>query len=170
MFRVSLTPTDNKAQIHANMDDDDDEFKDSFFVAFQQLKMSGVTQTMLGDNQSYLLYTPLNLFLWHGSQVELLKRKGSLRILKTFLHSKLYEHLSTSALPAYLSSSSLPAFRIESQSYESPLFQAHFPSWHSASALEYMMMGLVKEEEELEDLEDELEEEEDFPDFDQLAQ
>lgn len=49
---------------------------------------------MLSSNHSYVIYSPFCLFLWHGSGVELSRRRGSLHVLKSFLNSKLHEQVN----------------------------------------------------------------------------
>jgi hypothetical protein len=78
------------------------DFKDRFLVTFQQLSSAEhqLDSSMLSSNQSYLVYTPLSLFLWHGSEVDLARRKGSLFVLKTFYQTYLNETINFQ--PSYL--------------------------------------------------------------------
>jgi hypothetical protein len=80
---------------------------------------------MLSSNHSYLVYTPFNLFLWHGSQVDTPRLKGSLHVLKTFYNQHLNETFNY--IPSYDGehSSSLK-FRVELQSSESRRFKSLF--------------------------------------------
>lgn len=69
---------------------------------------------MLNSNHSYILYTPYTLFLWHGSDIDIERKKGSIYILKSFLNSKLNEQINYS--PSYLdqnSNNTTIKFRIE---------------------------------------------------------
>jgi hypothetical protein len=70
------------------------EFKERFLVTFQQLHGGAADSTMLSSNQSYLIFTPYSLVLWHGKDVELSKRKGSLFVLKTFFVAHLNESIN----------------------------------------------------------------------------
>ena len=92
------------------------DFKERFFVTFQQLQPKDglLDSKMLASNHSYLVYTPLGIFLWHGSHVDLPRQRGSLQILKTFYNQHLNE--SFNYMPGYLYDQSGPSdhcFRVE---------------------------------------------------------
>jgi hypothetical protein len=83
---------------------------------------------MLASNHFYLVYTPLTIFLWHGSHVDLPRQRGSLHILKTFYNQHLNETFNF--MPGYFyeqsTSSSDHCFRVETQGGESRRFKALF--------------------------------------------
>lgn len=85
---------------------------------------------MLASNHSYLVYTPLTLFVWHGAHVDLSKQRGSLHILKTFYNQHLNETIHF--MPSYLyedtSSTCDHTFRVETEGGESRRFKALFES------------------------------------------
>ena len=90
---------------------------------------------MLSSTQTYLVYTPFALFLGHGAEVELAKRKGSLQILKVFNSTHLNEIINY--LPGYLFGEGddrqvVHPFRVELQGYESRRFKQFFISKHTA--------------------------------------
>ncbi len=72
LFRVSLLVNESKVtqhqiQLKINPNAPDTlPFKDNYVISFQQLNLQHTSNQMLNNNQSYLVYSPYTLFLWHG--------------------------------------------------------------------------------------------------------
>lgn len=49
---------------------------------------------MLGNNQIYIINAPSEMFLWFGSDIEIIIRRGAIHITKTFLNSQLNENIN----------------------------------------------------------------------------
>ena len=60
------------------------EISKFYSLHLEKLKIARMSQKMMSSHQLYLIQTPVNLYIWLGSQLESLKRNGSLRILQSF--------------------------------------------------------------------------------------
>jgi hypothetical protein len=119
-----------------------------------------LSSSMLCSNHTYVVYSPFCLYLWHGSNVDLSRRKGSLHTLKSFLNSRLYESINyhQSYLDKDMNIGNLK-FRVEHQNSESQRFRSFFDSnassgqksqggykaWLNEDRVDYVMMSLRKQ-------------------------
>ncbi|CDW90641.1 UNKNOWN [Stylonychia lemnae] len=149
LFRLSLSINESRAtqyQVQSRATQQLDlDFSDKYIVAFQQIKLKGTDSNMLNSNHSYIIYSPFTLFLWHGADIDLERKKSSLYILKMFLNSKLYEHINYQ--PSYMDQNqnlSTIKFRVELQYYESQRFKSFFEKTWNDDKLDYQMMAMEK--------------------------
>lgn len=127
------------------------DIKKQFDIGFQCLQISKFDSTSLGDNQVYILVTPVTLYAWFGDKVEKVVKTGALQIMKAFcmhfepLAEKFQQQVSYNGTKMY---NEYVKFKCEFQGYESPLFLNNFGFQTSVESsddrMNYMMLRSPK--------------------------
>jgi hypothetical protein len=60
------------------------DIKKQFDIGFHCLQISKFDSNSLGDNQVYILVTPVTLYAWFGDKVDKVVKIGALQIMKAF--------------------------------------------------------------------------------------
>eukprot|EP00347_Sterkiella_histriomuscorum_P002563 403367666 len=145
---------------------------DQKVLQYQMLQKNVQTTDLLEFKERYIL--PYTIFLWHGADINIERKKGSIYIIKTFLNSKLNEQINYQ--PSYFeenSNTTTIKFRIENQYYESQRFKSVFEKVWNDDRLDYLMMALQRNIENEQSSESEGEENEDrdqFNNFERLTE